>query len=167
MHYLFTIAGQAPAILCRYDVVVLFAARSTPRNCDSWIVPRPNSVSGNETNATYVCVSKTVSATLRIVGGPASSPLLCLCLQYVTSKLGLYTVAWRPAATMNRKCIVLVRCTTSWGRAWASRWHADIEHVAICKDMHWWACHREVMVDGSCISHQWPHPARKQVPESC
>ena len=23
------------------------------------------------------------------------------------------------------------------------------------------------MVDGSYISHKWPHPARKQVPESC
>ena len=64
-------------------------------------------MSGNETNATYVCVRKTVSATLRIVGGPASSPFLCLCLQYVTSKLGLYMVTRRPAATMNRKCIVL------------------------------------------------------------
>ena len=61
-------AGTAVAVL------LLLAAQSASRNSDFWIVPRPNSVSGNETNATYVCVRKTVSATLRIVGGPASSP---------------------------------------------------------------------------------------------
>ena len=32
--------------------------------------------------------------------------------------------------------------------------------------MHGWACHREVIVDCSCVSHQWQRPARKQVSES-
>ena len=54
------------------------------QNCDFWIVPRPNSVSGNETNATYVCVRKTVSAIYSSnswgpcqLPPPMSTPTIC------------------------------------------------------------------------------------------
>ena len=40
--------------------------------------------------------------------------------------------------------ILLVRCTTSWGRAWASRWHAHIV-VRTRRCSYGWACHRRTV----------------------
>ena len=116
-----TILGVYPSLIPR--LTPTFCITGLGASAKSGVSARPQTCNtksggkpGNEAN---------IYAHVHVYGGQTVG--IRTPIDYSTTTPQVYTCSLTGfASSMSSWLQILVRCTTSWGRAWASRWHADI-----------------------------------------